>query len=421
MDLRELDSPAGPGSGQVHLEARGDVVVMSWLEPADPDARGGAYRLRVSRMEDGRWTEAGTVARSDSFFVNWADFPSVTPVGDGRLVGHWLERGPEGGYDYGVRVARSDDGGGSWSEPWTPHEDGTPQEHGFVTLFPVGGGGTGLVWLDGRDYEAHARAEEGEDAGGGAPARSREAAGTDPGERDTAGELRPSPGGPQMALRFRAMGPEGSPWGPSVTVDPRVCDCCQTDAATTADGVLVVYRDRSPGEVRDVYAARFGGEGWSEPTPVHDDGWVIGGCPVNGPAVSASGPRVVVAWFTAAGDVPRTRVAFSDDGGRSFGAPTDVGQGNPAGRADVELLEDGSALVSWLERGGGEDGEGARILVRRVRPDGSTSPVSEIAASTAARASGFPQLVRTGSGEVVAAWTDVEADRVRVVRAEVSP
>ncbi len=148
----------------MHLEPRGDGVVMSWLEPDEIGGGEGWYALRMARLRDGAWDAPVTVARSQGFFVNWADFPSVTPMDDGRLAAHWLERGSAGGYDYGIRVVWSGDDGRSWSEPWTPHEDGTPQEHGFVTLFPFGDGGTGLVWLDGRDYEAHARA-----AGRGAP------------------------------------------------------------------------------------------------------------------------------------------------------------------------------------------------------------------------------------------------------------
>lgn len=410
-ELRELASPAGSGSGEVHLEADGEDVVMSWLEPAGDDATGDAWVMRMARLRGDAWQEPATVTRSERFFVNWADFPSVTPLGDGRLAAHWLERGPAGGYDYGVRVSWSEDGGRSWSEPWTPHEDGTPQEHGFVTLVPMDGGATGLVWLDGRDYEAHARAGEDADRAGA----DGNGSGTD------GGELVPSATGPQMALRFRVAGPTGEPRGPSVALDPRACDCCQTDIARTAGGLLVVYRDRSQDEIRDISAIRFDGSSWSDPAPVHQDGWEIGGCPVNGPAVSASGDDAVVAWFTAAADVPRVRVAFTADGGRTFAPPVEVDEGNPAGRVDVELLDDGSALVAWLERAGGEGEEDARILVRRVAPDGAGGPSAEVTTSSASRASGFPQLVRDGSDGVIVAWTDVAAERVRVARARIAP
>jgi len=65
-------------------------------------------------------------------------------------------------------------------------------------------------------------------------------------------------------------------------------------------------------------------QGWSAPSPVHADGWKVPGCPVNGPAVAASGRRVAVAWYTYADERPRVRLAFSDDAGARFGAPVEV-------------------------------------------------------------------------------------------------
>ena len=40
-------------------------------------------------------------------------------------------------------------------------------------------------------------------------------------------------------------------------LDGRVCDCCQTTAAITNDGPVVVYRDRSDDEVRDMSIVRY--------------------------------------------------------------------------------------------------------------------------------------------------------------------
>ena len=51
-------------------------------------------------------------------------------------------------------------------------------------------------------------------------------------------------------------------------VDRRVCECCPTAAAVTTDGPIVVYRNRSADEVRDIYLSRFTGEAWTVPAPV---------------------------------------------------------------------------------------------------------------------------------------------------------
>lgn len=344
--------------------------------------------LRVEGEAAG-WDPPVTVSSSERYFVNWADFPSVVPLAGDTVVAHWLLRGPAGGYDYGVRVAWSHDGGRSWSEPWTPHEDGTPQEHGFVSLFADPGGATGVVWLDGRDYQ---RAEE-----------------------DTTG----MPPGPFMQLRYRVGG--GGQAGPEVVIDSTVCDCCQTDVARTREGAVVVYRDRTAEEVRDIYAARWREGRWDEPTPVHRDGWVLPGCPVNGPAADADGDHVVVAWFTAADEQPRVRAAFSSDGGRTFSDPIAIDEGRPAGRVDAVLLGDGSAAVVWLER----TADGTPILARRILPDGTRGAPVAIGLSTDGRASGFPRVVHDGRGGLVFAWTDVTAadgvSRVRSVWGQVPP
>ncbi len=309
----------------------------------------------------------------------------------GILTAHWLVRGESGGYDYGIRVAFSRDGGRSWSEPWVPHEDGTPTEHGFVSVFPLDDGRVGLAWLDGRDFAAPPAAGD---------------------------DSRRDGDGPEMSVRFRGASTDGAP-GPEVLVDGRTCDCCQTDAAVTARGPVLVYRDRSSEEVRDIRLTRLEPDGWTDPALVHEDGWVFPACPVNGPAVAARGSRLAVAWFTGAEDEPRVRVAFSSDAGDSFSRPVRVDDGDPAGRVDVEVLDDGSALVSWLER---EEGT-ARIRVRRIRPDGRRGEGTTVGASSGARSSGFPRMVLDGAGNVVFAWTDDTGPepRIRVAGGRLRP
>ncbi len=374
-DSETAQPPVGAGSSVPSLvSTAGGGALLSWLEPVDgpgqPDAstRSGRYRLRAATWEEGTWSEAETVVESNHFFVNWADFPSITPLADGSWVAHWLERGAAGGYDYGVRVShRGPDG---WSEPWTPHEDVLPVEHGFVSVRPSGAGYL-LAWLDGRETVAE----------GGA-----------------------------MTLRAR-WGVRGGPQGPEMLLDRRICDCCQTDAAETSEGFVVVYRDRSDAEVRDISLVRWEAaeEAWTDPVRVHPDDWTIAGCPVNGPAVAAGGDRVVVAWFTGAQEDPRVQVAISRDGGRSFDDPIRLDEEAPIGRVDVQLDESGDALVSWVEA---VPEGGARIVVDVVRRDGSRESLREVARTGAARASGFPRTARTGEGTLIA-WTDDEAGFIR--------
>ena len=173
----------------------------------------------------------------------------------------------------------------------------------------------------------------------------------------------------------------------------------------------MAYRDRTPEEVRDIYLTRFDGQTWTAPARLHRDGWKINGCPVNGPALAAQGRRVAAAWFTGAEGLPRVNVAFSDDSGQQFRAPISVDEGSSVGRVDVALLDDGSALVSWLDT----EGEAAAIRARHVRPDGTLGPPATLAGVSAARSTGMPRMVRAGE-QVYLAWVDAEADRVRLAR-----
>src|SRR4029434_9739704 len=107
-------------------------------------------------------------------------------------------------------------------------------------------------------------------------------------------------------------------------IDARVCECCPTSVATTSEGPIVAFRNRSAKEVRDIYVSRLAAGRWTPPVAVHNDNWDIDRCPVNGPAVSASGRTVAVAWFNALKEEGKAFVAFSRDGGRTFGAPVRV-------------------------------------------------------------------------------------------------
>jgi hypothetical protein len=361
-------TPTATGARFPNLATDGQTVVMSWLEPgAASDEFGLSY---AEWRREGRWGPPIAVAAGKHWFVNWADFPSVVPAQDGPWTAHWLQQKPGGVYAYDVVTRLSDDGGRTWSEPRSPHDDGTATEHGFVSIANLGGRPYG-VWLDGRKTL-------GESPDHGADDHAA-----------TAGA---------MTLRGAVLTPAGAIDGREI--DARVCDCCQTDLTVSAAALLVVYRNRSDDETRDIQAARLENGVWTTPVTVHADGWRIDACPVNGPAVAARDDAVVVAWFTAP-DQPRVRLAFSADGGRTFGPPLEVASGKVTGRVDVVLLQDGRAVVSWLA----ETAKGGVIRAQPFNHAGATDVVRDIATSNVARSSGFPQMVQVADG-LLFAWTE---------------
>lgn len=378
--LRDLEAPAGPGSGEPFLSASPQGRVrLSWIERRDSLTSA----LRVAALRSGRWDSPRTVVEGESLFVNWADCPSVIEIAPARLVAHYLWKSGAGRYAYDVRLVQSWDDGANWSPPVIPHRDRTATEHGFVSLVAEGDG-VRAVWLDGRNF---ANVPEGEH-GPGADMTVRTARITRRG-----------------ALKEEAV------------IDERACECCPTGLATTSAGLLVAYRDRGPDERRDMSLARLEpGKRWTKPAPLHTDGWTVTGCPVNGPALDAAGARVAAAWFTEAGDTARVLVSFSADGGRTFSAPRRVDQGDPIGRADIALLDDGSAIVLWMER----EADAASWLVRRVAEGGVESAAQSLARTEPGRAAGYPRVVRAGD-RLIFAWTDPGTpSQVRVMEARLS-
>lgn len=390
--IEPLRSPAGPGAAEPNLALEpGGSVMMTWIEPTADSAH--AVRIAMLTGTDdttGAWGPASTVITSRELFVNWADFPSAVALGDSDVAVHWLQRSGPGRYSYDVRIARSADRGRTWTAGRIPHRDGTETEHGFTSMYALPNDSLGAVWLDGRLYDT---------------------------TRTNATK--------EMMLMSTSMARDGS-LGAEVPLDHRICDCCQTSMALATRGPVIVYRDRTMDEVRDIYIVRRVNGRWTEPAPVHRDHWKIDFCPVNGPAVSARGDTLAVAWFTGARDSTRSQsdsgrvmIAFSFDGGATFGPPVRVDDGRPAGRVDVELeREHDGAWVTWLERTGGDKAE---VRIRRIAFGGEAGPAVSITPSLGARASGFPRMVRFGDA-LLFAWTEPGTpSRVRVAWASIPP
>lgn len=371
-----LPSPSGAAQPDLIATAGGDLL-LSWIEPA-----GEGHELNFARWQDGQWSPPQTIASGDDWFVNWADTPHIAVTNDGALWAHWLQKSAAATYAYDVALVRSDDGGETWSQPVLVNSDGTPTEHGFVSLWPAGDSALGVAWLDGRE------------TGGGH------------GTHAGAMTLR--------AARFDAQLQRHD----ETRLDAMTCDCCQTDIALTARGPLLAYRDRTEAEIRDIAVARLGTDGWSEGERVHADNWTMPACPVNGPAVDADGEDVVVGWYTAAGGTPAVKLARSTDAGDSFAAPVVLDEGMPVqGRVDVALA-DGAAWALWTR----EDDDGQSLQLARYTPDllQQLQRIELAQLEGRGRGTGFAQLVAMGEGLRVV-WTDVVDGKPQLRGAHVIP
>ena len=363
MACGNLGTPASPdtaqGSAYPNICQTENGFIMIWYE--------GDNHIVMSEYTAEGWTPKDTIVSNEHFFKNWADLPQIYHAGGDTLAVSWLMMSGEGTYDYDVQVAMSIDRGKTWSEPVVPHQDSIKGEHGFVSFYNFGKE-TGLIWLDARNMMD--------------------------GCHDN--------GSSAMRLYVSTINTTGD-LGLEVMVDNMVCECCPTAAVNTSVGPLVAYRDRSHDETRNIQMAFTNGA--QVPYTLHDDGWVVPGCPVNGPAMSAAGNNVAIAWYTAPDNNPQVNVAFSNDAGRTFGKPLRLDEGSAIGRTDLLWLDKETVLVSWLEEG---DESGNLELMIVHASSGKTNTLESFSISSG-RGSGYPKLALI-EGFVFVAWTEPGED-----------
>jgi hypothetical protein len=370
--LQFISSPAQSPSGEpwLYTNASG-TTYLSWIETLD-----GKNFLKFSKLENNTWSPPKIIHSGENWFVNWADYPAMVSNGE-VLMAHYLQKSGTGKFAYDVMITRSMDSGATWTDPVPVHDDGKQAEHGFVTILPVENNFM-VTWLDGRNtvmegMESH----EGHHG--------------------------------QMSIRAAMMNYDGikvDEW----ELDNRTCDCCQTTAAMTDNGPVIIYRDRSDDEIRDMSIVRFINGKWTAPETVFADEWKIAGCPVNGPRSAAIDNNLAIAWYALVNNESKVQVVFSPDGGATFEKPIRVDEGKPIGRVDLVMPDKDRVIVSWME--------GAEIKVAEVNRSGDKHSLFTVAASSEARSSGFPQMTLSGK-QLVLAWTDDKEKMIKTAVAEI--
>lgn len=378
--VHEWALPSSSGSAQPDLAATADGrLLLSWISSVE--GRRNALQF-VAMSDNGHWQSAPrTIAVGDSLMANWANTPHIAQTADGALWVQFMQKTGEGQAG-NVALSRSVDGGFNWASPIAVNDDGVEAEHGFAALWPASRDTIGVAWLDGRDnIEGDMHGEGGTMAGAHA-----------------------MPGEGRTALRAAVFDMNLQRSGEAV-VDAKTCDCCQTAIAATTRGPLLVYRDRSDEEIRDIAAVRYDGKAWGKPVPVHADGWVMKGCPVNGPAVAADGNAALVAWYTEAGGKPSVRIARSEDAGDSFGAPVAIDEGEQVQGRVALALDARQAWILWIR----EDATGQSLWLSRRTPDlkREYQRLEVAKLQGRGRGTGFPKIALRGS-EGYAVWTDIE-------------
>lgn len=381
------------------------TVHMSWIHKI-----GEVAELRIATLTppsntdytDGlEWSSYTSVAKSDDWFVNWADFPSIIGLNGAPMAAHWLDKVPGSPYSYHVTIQPiqdkfttqiTDQANGKNAQvefihaAFVPHTDNTNTEHGFVSMQPMDSSTFYAIWLDGRNT-----------------------GGMDHDEHSMDSDHLDSKLATAMTLRGALLGRDGKIIE-SHLIDNAVCDCCNTSLVKTDRGLIGAYRNRSSDEIRDLYVSRYENGVWDTPNTVHNDGWQIAACPVNGPQLAFHSGVTAALWFTGADNIPRVKLAFSNDYGKNFNDAILLSENQPLGRVDIVMHNEQSAWVSYVER----HEDGAKLHIKQVMRNGSIAQAIILDDMEASRSSGFPQLTSFGDGLLVA-WTEI-GERASTIR-----
>ena len=344
--ITEVPFEFGINNAEPNLVSQDGKLSLSWVN----SIRGKKATLLYSQLENAAWKEPTTITSGNDWFVNWADFPANATNGDVLLTSH-LQKSNTGTYTYDIVLNLRKLNGEIIKSNFLLNTDGIHAEHGFVSVIPNATNGFLITWLDGRNTvkemkESHHKA---------------------------------------MTIRAAEVSNDGTIFN-ETQLDGRTCDCCQTSIAMTQDGPIIVYRDRSKHEIRDIYFSQKIDSVWSTPKPVFNDEWKINGCPVNGPKIVSNKMHTATAWFTAANQKPKVKVSFLEK--KVFGKPIVLNDVDAIGRVDVAFINANEVLVSYMET----DDVGTYLRCKRVAKNGTVSKAITISEINSGRSTGVPQL-----------------------------
>jgi hypothetical protein len=277
-----------------------------------------------------------------------------------------------------IRIARSTDGGRTFSPARFAHNPEFSGARGWESLTAGLDSRVHAVWLDGRDADrkmAEAAAHSG-----------------------TAHK-----GQPPQDIYHSTIGADGRIIENVIATG--VCFCCKTAVAVDARGsVYAAWRHIFPGSMRDIAFARStdGGRRFDAPVRVSEDNWELNGCPEDGPTLAVDQSGVIhIAWATVVnGGEPEKALFYSTSrNGKTFSArarlPTTAAA--TPGHPQLTLTPDGGAAIVWDEVVAGL----RRIAFTRVSRAGVFAPGQILSGDESAS---NPVIVRS-EGNLLIAWT----------------
>jgi hypothetical protein len=370
------------------------TVVAVWSAAKD-----GAANVYVAISGDGGQTfsEARRVNDSEGDATANSEQPPRAVIsgtaGARAVTVVWSKRndGPQRSRRDVVRIARSTDGGRTFSAAGSIHDAAMSGARGWESLATGRGNAVHAVWLDGRDADrkiAEATAHSG----------------------------MPHKGQPPQDIYHGLLTPDGR--RVETVIATGVCFCCKTAVAVDGRGdVYAAWRHIFPGSMRDIAFARStdGGLRFEPLVRVSEDKWELNGCPEDGPTLAVDQSGVIhMAWATLVNDggEPQKAVFYTTSrDGRTFSARTRVPTaGITPGHPQLTVTPDGGAALVWDETVDGQH----RVSLSRVSPNRVIGPPQVLSDKEYAS---HPVIARS-VGDLIVAWASRDESLIRVRRIE---
>jgi hypothetical protein len=198
-----------------------------------------------------------------------------------------------------------------------------------------------------------------------------------------------------------------------------VCYCCKTAVTTGPDGTIyAAWRHVYPGNLRDIAftLSHDGGRTFATPVRISSDGWILDGCPENGPALAVGADDVVHAiWPTlvagATPDVEPTLALFhaASRAGGTFSPREPIATEGTPRHPQLAAMPAG-LIAAWDE----QTASGSRhVVLARLTRVGARFSREIVSGSARAQT---PAIAGT-SESVVVAWAEgMEQSVIRVER-----
>jgi hypothetical protein len=393
---------SGMANATPSIAASGDFVTVAW---GASDASGSTdVYAAVSR--DGGATFSPPVRVNDEdggANLNGEQPPRVTLTdrADGApgIAVVWTAKTAEGTR---LLLSRSQDGGRSFGSDFVVPGTEAAGNRGWQSSV-VAGGRVNVLWLDHREMAA----------GSTIATSHHEHAASAEGTRDGVAMAQKSK--LYFATADGAIAPQAITGG--------VCYCCKTTLAAGSNGsIYAAWRQVYAGNIRDIAftMSSDGGRTFAPPIRVSEDGWVLDGCPENGPAMLVDrGQRVHVVWPTlvgAAGSDDEALALFyaASRDGRQFTPRQQLATEGVPRHVQIAMAPGGALVVAWDEAANGT----RHVAIARGTPD-ANGQVTFQRESTDDVEGTYPVLAATTNG-IVTAWTSGSASD-SVIRVGVRP